>query len=110
MHNYLPILLPVHLQSAVQRQEFLSALTEKAAGVLLSEQAELLLCGHWCLIWEYHQQKHQNLKQIDTSLKRTEQTTVRQVLQPTVQKSIQRLNENQSTCLSLLYENTLIFY
>lgn len=70
MHNYLPISVPVDLQSVVQPQEILSALIEKVAGVWLSKQAELLLCGHWYLIWEYPQQKHQNLQQICSSFKK----------------------------------------
>jgi len=97
-HNYLPISVPVELQSVVQPQEILSALIEKVAGVLLSRQAELLLCGHWCLIWEYPQQKHQNLQQICTTLKKNKHKSGRQVLQPTVQKNIQKLNQNYSTC------------
>lgn len=100
-YNYLPISVPVDLQSVVQPQEILSALIEKVAGVLLSKQAELLLCGHWCLIWEYPQQKHQNLQQICTTSKKNPNnntTTGRQVLQPTVKINIQKWNQNYSTC------------
>lgn len=76
---YLPVSVPVDLQSVVHPQEILSALTEKVAGVLLSKQAELLLCGHWCLIWEYPQQKHQNLQEIHTFLKSKHKTQLKLV-------------------------------
>lgn len=97
MHTYVLILVPVDLQSVVQPREILSALIEKVAGVSLSKQAELLLCEHWCLIWVYPQQKHQNLQQICTTLKKRSQPG-KQVHQPTVQKNIQKINQNYSTC------------
>lgn len=93
--------VPVDLQPVVHPQEILSALIGKVAGVLLSKQAELLLCGHWCLIWEYPQQKHQNLQQIHTfkkSKQRNPAKTGRQVHQPTVQKNIQNFSHYYYTC------------